>query len=183
MRGAGATMVSVMPVRTVISGGMAAPGLTSVWNVPRHSPPRTFTAPISVMPHDAAVAPVVSRSTTQNVASMSGVPRSSNERCTAARYRRTRVRVKHMFVVGCQRRRDAGHRYHAAMAVRYRCASCGNLTRFDVVTTRRTRAFHHYTTGGDLSIEDEEVLEESVEPSRAGGADPPERWNRSPAAR
>ena len=49
------------------------------------------------------------------------------------------------------------------MAVRYRCASCGNLTRFDVVTTRRTRAFHHYTTGGDLSIEDEEVLEESVD--------------------
>ena len=29
---------------------MAAPGLTSVWNVPRHSPPRTLTAPISVMP-------------------------------------------------------------------------------------------------------------------------------------
>jgi len=49
------------------------------------------------------------------------------------------------------------------MAVRYRCASCGNLTRFDVVTTRRTRAFHHYTTGGDLTVEDEEVLQESVD--------------------
>jgi hypothetical protein len=49
------------------------------------------------------------------------------------------------------------------MAVRYRCASCGNLTRFDVVSTRRTRAFHHYTTGGDLAVEDEEVLHESVE--------------------
>jgi hypothetical protein len=49
------------------------------------------------------------------------------------------------------------------MAVRYRCASCGNLTRFDVVMTRRTRAFHHYSTGGELAVEDEEVLEELVE--------------------
>lgn len=47
--------------------------------------------------------------------------------------------------------------------VRYRCASCGNLTRFDVVTTRRTRAFHHFTTGGELRVEDEEVLAEAVE--------------------
>ncbi len=46
---------------------------------------------------------------------------------------------------------------------RYRCTACGNLTRFDVLTTRRTRAFHHYTVGGDLSVEDEEVLEEVVE--------------------
>jgi hypothetical protein len=54
-------------------------------------------------------------------------------------------------------------RYDADMAVRYRCTSCGNLTRFDVVATRRTRAFHHYTTGGELSVEDEEVLGETVE--------------------
>jgi hypothetical protein len=46
---------------------------------------------------------------------------------------------------------------------RYRCTACGNLTRFDVVTTRRTRAFHHYTVGGDLEVEDEEVLAEDVE--------------------
>jgi hypothetical protein len=46
---------------------------------------------------------------------------------------------------------------------RYRCTACGNLTRFDVVTSRRTRAFHHYTVGGELSVEDEEVLEETVE--------------------
>lgn len=45
----------------------------------------------------------------------------------------------------------------------YRCAACGNLTRFDVVTHRRTRAFHHYSLGGELSIEDVEVLAESVE--------------------
>jgi DNA-directed RNA polymerase subunit RPC12/RpoP len=46
---------------------------------------------------------------------------------------------------------------------RYRCAACGNLTRFDVTVTRRTRAFHHYSLGGDLNVEDEEVLSETVE--------------------
>ena len=50
-----------------------------------------------------------------------------------------------------------------APSVRYRCTACGNLTRFDVVTTRRTRAFHHFTVGGDLSVEDEEVLDEVIE--------------------
>jgi hypothetical protein len=50
-----------------------------------------------------------------------------------------------------------------AEIVRYRCAACGNLTRFDVLTTRRTRAFHHFSVGGDLTVEDVEVLEESVE--------------------
>jgi hypothetical protein len=48
-------------------------------------------------------------------------------------------------------------------AARYRCTACGNLTRFDVTTTRRTTAFHHYTVGGDLQVEDEEVLSEHVE--------------------
>ncbi len=46
---------------------------------------------------------------------------------------------------------------------RYRCTSCGNLTRFDVVTSRRTSAFHHFTVAGELSIEDEQVLDETVE--------------------
>jgi hypothetical protein len=46
---------------------------------------------------------------------------------------------------------------------RYRCGACGNITRFDVVTTRRTRAFHHFSIGGELEIEEEEVLEERVE--------------------
>ncbi len=46
---------------------------------------------------------------------------------------------------------------------RYRCAACGNLTRFDVTTTRRTRAFHHFTVGGDLVVEAEDVLDERVE--------------------
>lgn len=51
----------------------------------------------------------------------------------------------------------------AVDARRYRCAACGNLTRFDVTVTRRTRAFHHYTVGGDLTVEEEAVLSEVVE--------------------
>jgi hypothetical protein len=49
------------------------------------------------------------------------------------------------------------------MATRYRCSACGNLTRFDVVAARRTRAYFHYSVGGELSIEDEELLDETVE--------------------
>lgn len=48
-------------------------------------------------------------------------------------------------------------------ATRYRCNACGNLTRFDVTATRRTRAFHHYNLAGDLDVEDEEVLDEMIE--------------------
>jgi hypothetical protein len=49
------------------------------------------------------------------------------------------------------------------MSDRYRCRACGNLTRFDVVTTRRTRAFHHYAISGELAVEEETVLDERVE--------------------
>ena len=49
------------------------------------------------------------------------------------------------------------------MTTRYRCSACGNQTRFDVVTSRRTRAFHHFTVGGELKVEDEIVLDESVD--------------------
>jgi hypothetical protein len=45
---------------------------------------------------------------------------------------------------------------------RYRCAACGNLTRFDVLTDRRAKAFHHYSVGGELSVEEVEVVSESV---------------------
>jgi DNA-directed RNA polymerase subunit RPC12/RpoP len=47
-------------------------------------------------------------------------------------------------------------------AARYRCTACGNLTRFDVMTDRRTRAFHHYSVGGTLSVEEEQVVSEEV---------------------
>jgi hypothetical protein len=49
------------------------------------------------------------------------------------------------------------------MAIRYRCTACGNLTRFDVVSTRRTRAYHHYSVGGELVVEEEQVLAETIE--------------------
>ncbi|MHB8680906.1 MAG: hypothetical protein ACYDA2_02275 [Acidimicrobiales bacterium] len=45
---------------------------------------------------------------------------------------------------------------------RLRCTACGNLTRFDVVTDRRTKAFHHFSVGGELTVEDEQVLSEEV---------------------
>ena len=59
--------------------------------------------------------------------------------------------------------------------VRYRCTACGNLTRFDVTTSRRTKAFHHFTVGGELEIEDVEVLSEEIEEVSC-------RWCSSPAA-
>lgn len=46
---------------------------------------------------------------------------------------------------------------------RYRCKACGNLTRFDVFETRRSRRFHHYSLGGALTVEEEEVLDSRVE--------------------
>jgi hypothetical protein len=46
---------------------------------------------------------------------------------------------------------------------RHRCTACGNLTRFDVTTTRRTREFHHYSVGGDLTVEESELLGEEIE--------------------
>ncbi|HEY5164694.1 MAG TPA: hypothetical protein VIJ44_01960 [Acidimicrobiia bacterium] len=46
--------------------------------------------------------------------------------------------------------------------VRYRCAGCGNVTRFDVVAIRRTRSFHHYSLAGELTVEDESVLDEQI---------------------
>ena len=49
------------------------------------------------------------------------------------------------------------------MTTRFRCSACGNLTRFDVVSSRRTRAFHHFSVGGELSVEDEEVLDARIE--------------------
>ena len=58
--------------------------------------------------------------------------------------------------------------------VRYRCTLCGNLTRFDVVERKRTRSFNHYTLGGRLTVEEEEILEREVEEVRC-------RWCNSSA--
>jgi hypothetical protein len=46
---------------------------------------------------------------------------------------------------------------------RYRCDGCGNLTRFDVTTSQTTKAFHHYTVGGELEIEEATVLSRHVD--------------------
>jgi ribosomal protein S27E len=46
---------------------------------------------------------------------------------------------------------------------RFRCAGCGNVTRFDVVARQRTRRFHHFDLGGVGRVEEEEILEHHVE--------------------
>src|SRR5262249_3983949 len=66
-------------------------------------------------------------------------------------------------------------------ATRYRCASCGNLTRFDVTISRRTRAFHHFSLGGDLTVEEEHVLDEVVEEVTCGWCGTPGRVEALPA--
>ena len=45
----------------------------------------------------------------------------------------------------------------------YRCSACGNRTRFDVVESKKVRAFHHYNLAGDVTVEEEEVLEHEIE--------------------
>lgn len=47
--------------------------------------------------------------------------------------------------------------------MRYRCTACGNLTRFDVTTTRTVKAYHHYSVGGELTVEEPEVLAERID--------------------
>ena len=84
--GASATIELVMPVSTAMNGGIWVCGLTSVWNSPSTSPPRTLTAPISVIIEPAsAEPPVVSRSTTVKVRSRSGRPSSSKLRWDSQR--------------------------------------------------------------------------------------------------
>ena len=75
-----------MPVSTAMKAGISVCGLTRVWNSPSTSPPRTLTAPISVIIEPAcAEPPVVSRSTTQKVRSRSGRPSSSKLRWDSQR--------------------------------------------------------------------------------------------------
>ena len=49
------------------------------------------------------------------------------------------------------------------VSVRYRCSGCGNLTRFDVVASQRTRSLHHFSVAGDLTVEDEAGARARVE--------------------
>jgi hypothetical protein len=50
-----------------------------------------------------------------------------------------------------------------SVETRYRCTACGNLTRFDVVETTSVRSFHHYTVGGDLTVEEPEIILRTIE--------------------
>lgn len=45
----------------------------------------------------------------------------------------------------------------------YLCTACGNKTRFDVFENKRVRAFQHFSLGGDMKVEEEEILELTVE--------------------
>lgn len=46
---------------------------------------------------------------------------------------------------------------------RWRCGSCGNLTRFDVVRMVRSREFLHVSLAGEPEVAEREVLSEVVE--------------------
>jgi hypothetical protein len=46
---------------------------------------------------------------------------------------------------------------------RWRCSACGNLTRFDVVRTLRSREFVHVSLAGDQQVQEREVLSETIE--------------------
>jgi RNase P subunit RPR2 len=45
---------------------------------------------------------------------------------------------------------------------RWRCGGCGNLTRFDVVRTSRTREFWHLDLSGAASVEESASLSDDV---------------------
>jgi hypothetical protein len=48
-------------------------------------------------------------------------------------------------------------------ATRWRCALCGNLTRFDVQRASRAREFVHVSLAGEPVVEERQVLAETVE--------------------
>ena len=49
------------------------------------------------------------------------------------------------------------------MTPTYRCSHCGNRTRFDVYETLSRRRYTHFTLGGDMEVEEDEVLSSAVE--------------------
>ena len=56
-------------------------------------------------------------------------------------------------------------------STRWRCTRCGNLTRFDVTRTARTREFVHVDLSGEPVVEETEVLAETVESVRCRWCD------------
>lgn len=70
-------------------------------------------------------------------------------------------------------------------AHRWRCAGCGNLTRFDVTRTRRTTEYWHFDLAGDHQVEETELRGETVETISCrwcGRSDAVELVDRSTAA-
>ncbi len=45
----------------------------------------------------------------------------------------------------------------------YRCEACGNKTRFDVYDTVERRRFEHADLGGDVIVEDEDIVARTVD--------------------
>jgi hypothetical protein len=46
---------------------------------------------------------------------------------------------------------------------RWRCGACGNLTRFDVQRSVRSREFVHVSLAGDQEVQEREVVSETIE--------------------
>ena len=46
---------------------------------------------------------------------------------------------------------------------RWRCGGCGNLTRFDVTRSRRTKEFWHFDLAGQHEVEDVTTEQERIE--------------------
>lgn len=46
---------------------------------------------------------------------------------------------------------------------RWRCAHCGNLTRFDVVRSARVREYWHLDMSGEPTIDETQALAETIE--------------------
>ena len=49
------------------------------------------------------------------------------------------------------------------MTTKYRCAHCGNRTRFDVFESIRRRRYLHFTLGGEPNVDEEEIIESETE--------------------
>ena len=52
---------------------------------------------------------------------------------------------------------------------RWRCALCGNLTRFDVTRRSKVVEYVHLDLAGEPSVEEREVVSETVAPVRCRG--------------
>ena len=48
-------------------------------------------------------------------------------------------------------------------STRWRCARCGNLTRFDVVRSTRSTQYWHFDLAGEVSVEDESVVDDQIQ--------------------